>query len=69
MKKIAALLAPLLIAGGLMVGTTACTPPCEGLVASDRDRQAAADDYDVEREDSMGNECELDEDGSWELDD
>lgn len=68
-KRLAAALVPLIVATGLMFGTTACGAPCAGLTISDRDRQAAADGYEVEKEDSLGNECELDEDGSWEVDD
>ena len=42
---------------------------CEGLSASDQDREAAANGYEVEREDSQGNECELSHDGnSWSVD-
>lgn len=50
---------------------TACggALPCDGLTASQQDREAAANGYDVEREDSRGNECELNPDGtSWSVD-
>ena len=54
----------------VMFGGTACTPACDGLSASERDRQAAQDGYEVEREDSRGNTCELSQDGkTWDVDD
>ena len=71
MKKIAMLLVlPLLTFGLVACGDYDFPSPCEGLTVSERDRQAAADGYEVEREDSLGNECELSQDGnSWSVDD
>jgi hypothetical protein len=47
---------------------TGCGDPCSGLTATDRDRQAAQDGYEVEREGRNGAECELQEDGTWDTD-
>jgi len=61
-----------LAAAALIPLTAACNFPssCEGLTASETDREAAANGYEVEKEDSLGNECELSEDGkSWSVDD
>jgi hypothetical protein len=53
----------------MSTGADSCSSACEGLNASQRDRQAAANGYEVEREDSQGNTCELTRDGShWEVD-
>jgi len=57
---------------GLALTTTACLPtPCADLSApSPQDIEAAGNGYEVEREDSMGNTCELSRDGStWNVDD
>lgn len=48
---------------------TGCGSECEGLTASDRDRQAAADGYEVEKEGNFGGTCELQNDGTWKVDD
>lgn len=68
-KRLALTIAAAMTAVTVMFGTTACGTPCAGLTVSDRDRQAAADGYEVEKEDNLGNECELDEDGEWEVED
>jgi hypothetical protein len=52
--------------------TAACDFPqsCEGLDISDQDREAASNGYEVEKEDSLGNECQLSSEGtSWSVDD
>lgn len=70
--KIRSVVASAVLAGALIVGGTACDipTPCEGLTASEKDKQAAADGYEVEKEDSQGNTCELSQDGeTWEEDD
>ncbi len=62
----------LVFTGGLLVSATACDFPkaCEGLSASAQDKEAAIAGYEVEREDSSGNTCELSRDGrKWKLDD
>jgi hypothetical protein len=54
---------------GLSMTLTSCSS-CEGLTASAKDKEAAANGYEVEKEDSMGNTCELSEDGTtWGVDD
>lgn len=63
-----------IVMGAVMVAamglTTACEPACSGLSASEQDKQAAANGYEVEKTDSMGNECQLSGDGSsWSVDD
>jgi hypothetical protein len=61
------LIAAALLTMGLLTG---CTEACTGLSASEKDKQAASDGYEVEKEDSMGNTCELSKDGvNWEVDD
>lgn len=53
---------------GMLV--SGCTEACTGLSISEKDKQAAADGYEVEKQDSMGNTCELDRDGAnWSVDD
>ena len=49
--------------------TTGCTPACEGLKASAQDQQAAQNGYEVEREGNNGSTCELQQDGTWKVDD
>lgn len=69
--KIKAMIASMALAAGALT-MTACDFPsaCEGLTASAQDMEAAANGYEVEREDSMGNTCELSQDGnSWSVDD
>jgi len=42
---------------------------CANLTVTQQDRDAAANGYDVEKTDSLGNECELSQDGqSWSVD-
>lgn len=68
MKKMVASMALVFALGSM----NACDFPssCEGLTVSDQDREAAANGYEVEREDDLGNECQLSEDGqTWSVDD
>lgn len=62
-----------MVMGVSMLSLNACgdwPSACEGLSVSQQDRDAAANGYEVEREDSMGNECELSRDGkSWSVED
>lgn len=62
-----------MVLGASLMTTAACgdwPQACEGLEVSAQDREAAANGYEVEREDSQGNECELSQDGnSWSVDD
>lgn len=60
----------LLVAVPLAISTTACIPEaCQNLTVSQQDLDAAANGYEVEREDAQGNECELSRDGrSWSVD-
>lgn len=70
MNKLGSILSALVLGATLIGATTACSPPCESLgQPSQQDREAAANGYEVEREDDMGNECELSEDGQWEQED
>lgn len=58
-----------LAAVALLPLTTACIPEsCQGLDVSDKDREAVSNGYEVEKEDGQGNECELQPDGTWEVD-
>lgn len=54
------------------MSVTACgnmPQACSNLSVSAQDREAAANGYEVEKVDSMGNECELSQDGqSWSVD-
>lgn len=66
------MIAGLALTASLLVAGTACDmpTPCEGLTVSQQDVEAAGNGYEVEREDSMGNTCELSRDGqSWHVDD
>ncbi len=66
-------IAAIALAGTLMFGGTACgdwPQACEGLSISQQDVDAAANGYEVEKQDSSGNTCELSQDGtSWSVDD
>lgn len=66
-------IAGMMLATFMTVGLTACgdwPSACEGLSVSDKDREAAANGYEVEKEDDLGNTCELSQDGNtWEVDD
>lgn len=46
-----------------------CGSSCAGLQATERDRQAVADGYEVEREGKYDQTCELKPNGTWEVDD
>lgn len=61
-----ALLVVVVIAALLLAG---CGNACAGLQATERDRQATADGYEVEREGKYDQTCELKPNGTWEVDD
>jgi hypothetical protein len=66
MRRLAVIAVTVLAASTL----AACEGQCEGLSISAQDREAAANGYEVEREDSWGNTCELSRDGrTWQVDD
>lgn len=70
--KVRNALASVALVSTMLIAGTACEMPqaCEGLSASAQDKEAAANGYEVEREDDSGNTCELSRDGnSWEVDD
>lgn len=69
-NKISAILASIALVP-VVGATAACFPePCQGLSVSQQDKDAAAAGYEVEKEDSMGNECQLSSDGTtWSVDD
>lgn len=66
-----------MIAGSVLalvasMSVTACgnmPQACSNLSVSQQDVDAAANGYEVEKTDSLGNECELSQDGkSWSVD-
>lgn len=72
MNKLRSITLALALAGSTLA-ISACgafATPCATLpAASDRDRQAAAEGYEVERTDQHGYECELNRSGYWTYDD
>lgn len=70
MKTITRLIPVSLLATGLLVLPAGCSPACEDLAAPSRaELDAAAAGAEIEREDDRGNECVVDDDGGWELED
>lgn len=61
----------LMLAAALSVLLTGCGSmnPCEGLSATERDKQAANDGYEVEKPGKWGETCELQPNGTWDVDD
>lgn len=69
--KIGSVLSAFALSGAVLVGTSACVEePCQGLSVTEQDKEAAANGYEVEKEDTAGNECQLSPDGTtWTVDD
>lgn len=51
------------------LGLSGCGNQCNGLSSTARDKEAVQNGYEVEREGSRGAECELQPNGSWQVDD